>query len=97
MTTVYTGSEFLHRVVDLSDGEVEIIKRGAIIRGCYVTELPSTDVAVKSGQNRVFVVPGSSDVGSWHPMGDAAMPAGITIDAGEGASGEITIVYKPIP
>jgi hypothetical protein len=93
---VHTAGEFKFVVFDLATETLEVTTHKCIFRGIRVNVSPDADVEINNGTAPAFLIPSGQAVGP-DPFFDVTMPAGITLDAGEGATGEIVFIFAELP
>lgn len=97
MNEVGTTAEFTGDTVDLSDDSTTVTTNACIVRGVYVnTVLSSHECPIKDDTTTKFTLPAALAAGTFVPFGDTMFNTSLVVDPDDSATGDITVIYKPI-
>lgn len=98
MSNIFSvGAEFLYSVVDLSNDSTTVCNGPAILAGMFVnTALSAHALPILDGGTTVFTVPASTAAGNYLQFGDTFFQTSLIIDPDNSATGNVTVVYKPV-
>lgn len=92
-----TIAEFFKQVVDIADNSTIVHTGKVLLRSIHVnTVLSAHPVPILDDVSAAFTIPASTAAGSTFHFGDVIFNTSIIVDPNDSATGNITLVYKPV-
>lgn len=88
----------LYAVVNVADDSTTVIAYPAVLVGIHVnTALSAHALPIKDGATTVFTLPASQGIGNYALPGPVRFGTSIVVDPDNSGTGNITVVYRPVP